>query len=92
MDILAKSTAISPEKYFLFSRNAGAEVIRPATPASTAPSRENRWYCLMFRARFRAAAAGSTSRELMTSRPTQVMDRVTTTAMATENTVSCQNT
>ena len=28
----------------------------------------------------------------MTSRPTQVMDRVTTTAMAMENTVSCQNT
>ena len=46
----------------------------------------------MFRATFRAAAAGSTSRELMTSRPTQVMDTVTTTAMAAENTASCQNT
>ena len=46
----------------------------------------------MFRATFRAAAAGRTSREFITSSPTQVMDRVTTTAMATENTVSCQNT
>ena len=44
------------------------------------------------RAAFRAAAPGRTSREFITSRPTHVMDRVTTTAMETENTVSCQNT
>lgn len=53
----------------------------PATPEMTAPTRANRVYCRMFLAMLRAAAPGRINSALMTSSPTQLSDRVTTTAM-----------
>ena len=51
-------------------------------PHTSPPTTETRWYWGRFRATFRAAAPGRTSRALITKRPTQVMVMVTTTAMA----------
>ena len=56
-------------------------------PETRAKSTEYRWYCFWFREIFREAAPGSTSRELRISRPMLEMDRVTTTAMVTVNSV-----
>ena len=64
----------------------------PDTPEMNANIMERLWYCFRFVAIFLAAAAGSTSREFRINKPTQEIERVTTTAMIVVNRVCINST
>ena len=59
----------------------------PIMPAIKAMDTENICYCFIVFEMFRAAAPGSTKSEFIIIRPTQEMESVTITAMATVNAV-----
>ena len=61
-------------------------------PENTENSTENRWYCAMFEAKLRAAAAGRIKSALIISMPTHLMESITITAISTTKILSIRAT